>query len=144
VIPVDGVKSAVAIAWDSETDYIFWTDVERDTINRAFWNGSNQEVIVHSNIVSPAGLALDWLTNKIYWTDTDTGRIEVAKTNGDMRTLLVWDNLDKPRDIVVDPIGNKTVATMTLLLNHRFQVATCIGRTGPRPPRSSEPPWTAL
>jgi hypothetical protein len=50
VIPVDGVKSAVAIAWDSETDYIFWTDVERDTINRAFWNGSNQEVIVHSNI----------------------------------------------------------------------------------------------
>ncbi|RZC38041.1 low-density lipoprotein receptor-related protein 4, partial [Asbolus verrucosus] len=104
VIPVDGVKSAVAIAWDSETDYIFWTDVERDTINRALWNGSNQEVIVYSNIVSPAGLALDWLTNKIYWTDADTARIEVANTDGAMRSLLVWDNLYKPRDIVVDPI----------------------------------------
>lgn len=47
---MDGVKSAVAVAWDSETDYIFWTDVERATINRAFWNGSNQEVIVYTNI----------------------------------------------------------------------------------------------
>lgn len=50
VIPVDGIKSAVALAWDSKSDLIYWTDVERDSISRAHWNGSNQEVLVHSNV----------------------------------------------------------------------------------------------
>lgn len=50
VIPVDGVKSAVALAWDSRTDLIYWTDVEKDTINRAHWNGSEQEMLVHTNL----------------------------------------------------------------------------------------------
>lgn len=47
---MDGIKSAVALAWDSKTDTVFWTDVERDTINRAYWNGSDQEILVHTNI----------------------------------------------------------------------------------------------
>ncbi|KAJ8946706.1 hypothetical protein NQ318_006964 [Aromia moschata] len=105
VIPVDGIKSAVAIAWESKTDYIYWTDVERNSLNRAFWNGSSQEVLVHSNIISPAGISLDWATDKIYWTDAGTARIEVANSNGTMRSLLVWEELDKPRDIVVDPLS---------------------------------------
>ncbi|KAJ8982651.1 hypothetical protein NQ317_019052 [Molorchus minor] len=105
VIPVDGIKSAVAIAWESKTDYIYWTDVERRSLNRALWNGSSQEVIVHSNIISPAGISLDWVTDKIYWTDVGTARIEVANYDGTMRSLLVWEDLEKPRDIVVDPLA---------------------------------------
>ncbi|KAK9731245.1 Low-density lipoprotein receptor domain class A [Popillia japonica] len=105
VIPVDGVKSAVALAWDSNTDSIFWTDVEMHTISRAHWNGSNQQVLIRTNIVSPAGLAYDWITDKIYWTDVGTGHIEVAQSDGSMRALLIWEGLDKPRDIVVDPLG---------------------------------------
>jgi hypothetical protein len=50
VIPVDGIRSAVAVAWDSDSDSIFWTDVESDTINRAHLNGSQQRVIVSSNL----------------------------------------------------------------------------------------------
>ncbi|XP_074041420.1 LDL receptor related protein 4 isoform X2 [Leptinotarsa decemlineata] len=103
VIPVNGIKSAVAIAWDSKSDWIYWTDVERNSLNRACWNGSLQEVLIHSNIISPAGISLDWATEKIYWTDAGTNRIEVANTNGSMRSLLIWEDLDKPRDIVVDP-----------------------------------------
>ncbi|XP_049859513.1 low-density lipoprotein receptor-related protein 4 [Schistocerca gregaria] len=105
VIPLDGVQSAVALAWDSKTDSIFWTDVDADTISRAHLNGSNEVVIVYSNLESPAGLAMDWVTNKLYWTDAGTNRIEVANLDGSMRALLVWEGLDKPRDIVVDPIG---------------------------------------
>ncbi|CAH0397300.1 unnamed protein product [Chilo suppressalis] len=103
VIPVDNIKSAVALDWDHNSNSIFWTDVEKDTINRAFLNGSHQTVIVGSNLISPAGLAYDWITNKIYWTDAGTNRIEVANADGSMRTLLAWENIDKPRDIVVDP-----------------------------------------
>lgn len=50
VIPVDDIRSAVAVAWDSDSDSIFWTDVESDTINRAHLNGSRQTVIVSSNL----------------------------------------------------------------------------------------------
>lgn len=124
VIPVDGVKSAVALAWDSNTESIFWTDVEKDTINRAHWNGSNQQILIHTNIgrevknlcldiydcefvVSPAGLAYDWITDKIYWTDAGTAHIEVANSDGSLRALLVWEDLDKPRDIVVDPLSTE-------------------------------------
>uniref|UniRef100_A0A8C3Y834 LDL receptor related protein 4 n=1 Tax=Catharus ustulatus TaxID=91951 RepID=A0A8C3Y834_CATUS len=98
VIPLADVRSAVALDWDSKDDYVYWTDVSTDSISRAKWDGSNQEV-------HPAGLAIDWVTNKLYWTDAGTDRIEVSNTDGTMRTVLIWENLDRPRDIVVDPVG---------------------------------------
>nr|CAH7712475.1 unnamed protein product [Callosobruchus chinensis] len=103
VIPISGVKSAVAIAWDSKTDNIYWTDVDRSSINKAFWNGSSHKILVHTNLISPAGIAFDWATEKIYWTDSESHRIEVANTDGSMRCLLVWEELQKPRDIAIDP-----------------------------------------
>ncbi|KNC20826.1 hypothetical protein FF38_11235 [Lucilia cuprina] len=104
IIPLDNLKHAVALDWSSDTDTIYWTDVERSTINKAHLNGSFQQKVIHSNLVGPAGLAYDWLTDKLYWTDQITYRIEAATTNGKMRTLLVWENLEKPRDIVVNPM----------------------------------------
>lgn len=50
VIPVDSIKSAVALDWDHNSNSIFWTDVEKDTINRAYLNGSHQTIIVGSNL----------------------------------------------------------------------------------------------
>lgn len=105
IIPLDNLKHAVALDWCSETDFIYWSDVERSSINRAHLNGSYQQKIIHTNLVSPAGLALDWITDKLYWTDPGTCRIEVATSNGKMRSTLIWEKLEKPRDIVVNPIG---------------------------------------
>lgn len=50
VLPVDGVKSAVAISWDSNSDSIFWSDVEADVISRAFLNGSKQQIVIGNNL----------------------------------------------------------------------------------------------
>uniref|UniRef100_A0A8C8RFF6 Low-density lipoprotein receptor-related protein 4 n=1 Tax=Pelusios castaneus TaxID=367368 RepID=A0A8C8RFF6_9SAUR len=105
VIPLADVRSAVALDWDSKDDYVYWTDVSTDSISRAKWDGSGQEVVVDTSLESPAGLAIDWVTNKLYWTDAGTDRIEVSNTDGTMRTVLIWENLDRPRDIVVDPVG---------------------------------------
>ncbi|GAB0097057.1 low-density lipoprotein receptor-related protein 4 [Sergentomyia squamirostris] len=107
VVPLDGLKSAVALEWDSASDYIYWTDVGRGSISRAYLNGSNQATIISTNLVSPAGIAIDWITDKIYFTDSGTNRIEVASADGKKRSLLIWQGLDKPRDIVVDPINAK-------------------------------------
>ncbi|EDS40963.1 low-density lipoprotein receptor [Culex quinquefasciatus] len=103
VVPLDGIKSNVAIDWCSQSNVIYWTDVGKSIISRAFINGSQQEAIIKSNLISPAGLALDWITDKIYWTDAGTNRIEAASTDGRQRALLIWERLDKPRDIVVHP-----------------------------------------
>uniref|UniRef100_A0A8C6LAN2 Low density lipoprotein receptor-related protein 4 n=1 Tax=Nothobranchius furzeri TaxID=105023 RepID=A0A8C6LAN2_NOTFU len=105
VIPLADVRNAVALDWHDKDGYIYWTDVTTDSINRALWNGTNQEVVVDNSLESPAGLAIDWVTNKLYWTDAGTDRIEVSNADGSMRTVLIWENLDRPRDIVVDPTG---------------------------------------
>lgn len=44
VIPLADVRSAVALDWDSRDDYMYWTDVSTDTISRAKWDGTGQEV----------------------------------------------------------------------------------------------------
>ncbi|XP_072320955.1 low-density lipoprotein receptor-related protein 4 isoform X2 [Eucyclogobius newberryi] len=105
VIPLADVRNAVALDWNDKEGFIYWTDVTTDSINRAMWDGSKQEVVVDTSLESPAGLAIDWVTNKLYWTDAGTDRIEVSNADGSMRTVLIWENLDRPRDIVVDPIG---------------------------------------
>ncbi|KAG5839924.1 hypothetical protein ANANG_G00210400 [Anguilla anguilla] len=105
VVPLADVRNAVALDWDSRGERVYWTDVATDSVNRAKWDGSEQEVVVDTSLESPAGLALDWVTQKLYWTDAGTDRIEVSNGDGSMRTVLIWENLDRPRDIVVDPIG---------------------------------------
>ena len=47
---METIKSAVALDWDHNTNSIFWTDVDKDTINHAYLNGSQQRVIVGSNL----------------------------------------------------------------------------------------------
>lgn len=44
VIPLADVRNAVALDWDAKDGFIYWTDVTTDSINRALWNGSKQEV----------------------------------------------------------------------------------------------------
>ncbi len=44
MIPVTGLTGAVALDWDSETDYVYWSDVTNDAISRARWDGTGQEV----------------------------------------------------------------------------------------------------
>ncbi|XP_055385944.1 low-density lipoprotein receptor-related protein 4 isoform X2 [Condylostylus longicornis] len=104
IIPLDGIKSTIAIDWCSKTDFIYWADVERGSISTAHINGSFQKTVISTNIMSPVGLALDWITNKLYWTDSGSQRIEVATIDGKFRSILIWKNLTKPRDIVLSPI----------------------------------------
>ncbi|XP_075213619.1 low-density lipoprotein receptor-related protein 4-like [Lycorma delicatula] len=105
VLPVEKIKSAVALAWDANSDSIFWSDIEASIISRAYLNGSKQETVIGTTLESPAGLAVDWATDKLYWTDAGTNRIEVSNLDGSLRSLLIWEGLDKPRDIVVDPLS---------------------------------------
>ncbi|XP_064480176.1 low-density lipoprotein receptor-related protein 4-like [Ornithodoros turicata] len=103
-IPVKNMTGAVAIDWESTTDTIFWTDITNHSIQRAKWNGENQQVVIGTNADAAAGLAYDWINEKLYWSDTVNDRIEVSNVDGSQRGVLIYGGLDKPRAIVVDPL----------------------------------------
>ena len=44
VIPVRGLVRTVSLDWDSARDYIYWADLATNTISRARWDGTGQEV----------------------------------------------------------------------------------------------------
>lgn len=56
-------------------------------IGRAKIDGSNQEILINSEIEHPDGVAVDWIARNLYWTDTGTDRIEVARLNGKARKV---------------------------------------------------------
>ncbi|XP_050692314.1 low-density lipoprotein receptor-related protein 6-like [Eriocheir sinensis] len=105
VIPMSGVKHAIAVDYDPIDGFIYWTDDEVECIQRSRLDGSGQEVVVSTEVLNPDGVAVDWIARNLYWTDTGPDRIEVARLNGTSRKILITDNLDEPRAIAIDPDG---------------------------------------
>ena len=101
-LPISNISNPVALDYDVVEDRVYWTDVGKKTISRAFRNGSSHEIIFDRNVQSPPGLAVDSLGRNLYWTDAGTKILEVSKLNGSRRTALVTHNLDNPRDIILD------------------------------------------
>lgn len=104
ILPLQGLRSAVAIDFEPDSNQIVWTDVTLDTISTASVNGKNQRPLISNSLDSPAGLAIDWVNGKVYWTDAGTDRIEIANIDGTYRTVVVWKDLDRPRDVITDPL----------------------------------------
>lgn len=101
VLPLKGIKHAIAIDFDYVENRIYWSDDDVHVIRRAFLNGSQQEDVIVTEVHHPDGIAVDPIARNIYWTDTGTDRIEVARLNGSSRKILVTEGLDEPRAIVV-------------------------------------------
>ena len=104
IVPLQGLRSAVAIDFEPDSNQIFWTDVTLDTINKANISGKHQQSMISSSLDSPAGLAVDWINEKIYWTDAGTDLIEISNMDGSLRTVVVWQDHDRPRDVITDPL----------------------------------------
>ncbi|XP_042878926.1 low-density lipoprotein receptor-related protein 6-like [Penaeus japonicus] len=105
VMPVSGVKHAIAVDFDPIDGFVYWTDDEALCIQRAKLDGSEQQIVVSAEVFNPDGIAVDWVARNLYWTDTGPDRIEVARLNGTARKILIADRFDEPRAIAVDPDG---------------------------------------
>ena len=95
-------SSPVALDYNFRDEKVYWTDVAKDTISRAFLNGSSQETIISNRLYNPYGLAVDPFGQNIYWTDSAENVIEVASLNGLHRRVLIRQDLQDPRDIGLD------------------------------------------
>ena len=71
-------KGAVALDFDFNSGYIFWTDVIEEEIRRAkMEENPTVEVVANISVDTPDGIAVDWINKKLYWTDTGNDMIEV-------------------------------------------------------------------
>lgn len=101
-------RSAIAIDFDYEDSYVYWSDVAQESILRARYNHSHpaekhQAQTVVKDLTTPDGIAVDWLHKLIYWTDTGRNTIEVLSLRSNHRMTLFNSDLDEPRAIMVDP-----------------------------------------
>ncbi|PNF27659.1 hypothetical protein B7P43_G15338 [Cryptotermes secundus] len=103
VLPLSGIKHAIAVDYDPVDGYLYWTDDEARALQRARLDGSRQENLVVTEVEHPDGLAVDWVARNLYWTDTGTDRIEVARLTGASRKVLINEDLFEPRAIAVAP-----------------------------------------
>ena len=102
-IPITGIDHVNAVDFHINDSRVFWTDMDKKKINRAFINGSQSEVVIDVGVAYPDGLAVDWVANNIYWTDTLSARIECARFDGSHRKNLIWKNLTEPHSLTLDP-----------------------------------------
>lgn len=101
---VERQVAAVAIDYDYDTGFMYWTDVILGNIQRALVDNTGSIEVVVRGLKSPEGLAVDWINKKLYWTDAGTDVIEVAGFTGAHRTALITTGLENPRGIVVHPV----------------------------------------
>jgi len=109
---VKSTRSAIAVDFDYEANYVYWSDVAREAIMRARYNhshptGTEQSEIVVDDLTTPDGIAVDWLHKLLYWTDTGRNTIEVVHLSSRHRSTLFNTDLDEPRAIMVDPRRNQ-------------------------------------
>ncbi|XP_078354454.1 low-density lipoprotein receptor-like [Oculina patagonica] len=108
---VKGQKAAVAIDFDYEKRFIFWTDAAKGNIQRVMVTRRRTRLlllrkyikVVAEGVQSPEGLAVDWINKKLYWTDAGAKVIEAADFNGRHRLALITTELTNPRAIIVHP-----------------------------------------
>uniref|UniRef100_A0A8C7YSU2 Nidogen 2a (osteonidogen) n=1 Tax=Oryzias sinensis TaxID=183150 RepID=A0A8C7YSU2_9TELE len=92
----------VGIAYDCRENQVYWTDLSARTINRALMvSGSEPEILISSNLVSPEGLAVDVQRRLMFWVDSSPDIIEVANLDGSERRTLFDTDLVNPRAIIV-------------------------------------------
>ncbi|XP_072048536.1 low-density lipoprotein receptor-related protein 5-like [Amphiura filiformis] len=101
-IPTIDLFRPTAVDYDPVDGKLYWTDITRDTINRANLDGSNEEVLFYF-LTTPEGLAIDSVHRVMYWVDSGPAIIEKANLDGTGRTTIINTDIEKPRAIVVDP-----------------------------------------
>jgi len=92
-------------------DELVWSDMARETIERAAADGSQRRVLFAAadGIGVPAGMAVDVAQGVVYWADAARGEILRAVPGAGAPTVVVGatHGLIEPRGIAFDPVNAK-------------------------------------
>ncbi|XP_035288047.1 sortilin-related receptor-like isoform X1 [Anguilla anguilla] len=105
VLPLTGLREAIALDFDYDRNCLYWADIALDTIQRLCLNGSSgQEIIVRQGLQNVEALTFDPISRLLYWVDAGSQKIEVASPDGDLRRTLINSSvLEHPRALVLMP-----------------------------------------
>ncbi|XP_023565769.1 pro-epidermal growth factor isoform X2 [Octodon degus] len=81
---------------------IYWVDLGKNLLQRAFLNGSRQEKVynIGKNV---SGMAINWINEEIIWSNQQEGTITVTDMRGKNSHVLL-NTLKHPANIAVDPV----------------------------------------
>ncbi|XP_064475155.1 prolow-density lipoprotein receptor-related protein 1-like [Ornithodoros turicata] len=97
------MRNIIGLSFDYVTRRIFYSDIQRGTINSVHFNGSGHAVLVHKQ-GSVEGLAYEPIRNELYWTshrDASVGRLSLSTPKALPEKVVKMSSEDKPRGIVV-------------------------------------------
>ncbi|CAG2066512.1 unnamed protein product [Timema podura] len=98
------MRNAIGLSFDYQRSKIFYSDIQRGSINQVFFNGTGHRVIVeHQGSVE--GLAYEAVNNVLYWTcnnDATINHINLTSNETKVKTIINLGQNDKPRGIEVD------------------------------------------
>lgn len=103
------IRNAIGLSYDYKRSKLFYSDIQRGSINSVYFNGSDNIVIVDRQ-GSVEGLAFERIKNMLFWTCNNDATIhKVNLTDPNLRlnnsmveTVIKLAFDDKPRGIVVD------------------------------------------
>ncbi|XP_063881494.1 prolow-density lipoprotein receptor-related protein 1-like isoform X4 [Scylla paramamosain] len=100
------MKNAISLAFEYSTKRVFYSDIQKGSINTVFFNGSGHSVLVEKQ-GSVEGLAFDEKDRDLYWTcqsDPAINRMSVdpSRQHKFVQKIVHLEPGDKPRGIVVD------------------------------------------
>ncbi|XP_057562221.1 pro-epidermal growth factor isoform X2 [Hippopotamus amphibius kiboko] len=81
---------------------IYWVDLERQLLQRAFLNGTRPEKVcdIEKNV---SGMAINWIDEELIWSNQQEGIITVTDMKGNNSRVLL-SALKYPANIAVDPV----------------------------------------
>ncbi|KAH9370046.1 hypothetical protein HPB48_001923 [Haemaphysalis longicornis] len=97
------MRNIIGLAFDYSERRIFYSDIQRGSINSVHFNGSGHTVLVQKQ-GSVEGLAYEPINNELYWTshrDASVGRVSLSDPTARPEKIVKLGTEDKPRGIVV-------------------------------------------
>ena len=76
------MKNSVGLAYDYDSKLIFYSDLQKDTINQVGFDGENQKVLVNQS-GSVEGLVYEHRRKNLYWTSSSDNTINRIHPNGE-------------------------------------------------------------
>jgi len=104
MVPVIQKSRDPALAYDSQTNNLFYSDTLNFKIMYKKMHDNRSSVFVDSGIGHVPGMAVDWHGRNLYYVDESVKAIYVASLkNPKLKSLLVYSNLTHPKSIAVSP-----------------------------------------
>ncbi|XP_017298797.1 low-density lipoprotein receptor-related protein 1-like [Diaphorina citri] len=103
------MKNIIELSYDYKRKTLFYSDIQKGTINSVFFNGSNHRVLLERQ-GSVEGLAYEYVHNYLYWTcnnDATINKIDLDSPKAQRIVVVRLGQHDKPRGIDIDSCDSR-------------------------------------